>query len=155
MNILFRFKILLWILLFPIIINAQATLKVTVLSVQTLNNVDCDGLFLGNSDFVWEFTATDNSLGFTNNNPALFGIYNFNYGYKNNDNGPYSLVAPNGNFNPSNGKFFEHDYICPTDVPSAINLAWEAYENDDAGNYDILGCHNFLHHHFHKLPTRD
>ncbi len=139
MNILFRFKILFWILLFPIIINAQATLRVTVLSVQTLNNVDCDGLFLGNSDFVWEFTATDNSLGLTNNNPALFGIYNFNYGYKNNDNGPYSLVAPNGNFNPSNGKFFEHDYICPTDVPSAINLAWEAYENDDAGNYDILG----------------
>ena len=54
---------------------AQATIEVKVLSVQTLSNVDCDGLFLGNSDFVWEVTGTDNTLGLTNNNPALFGIF--------------------------------------------------------------------------------
>ena len=118
---------------------AQATIKVRVVSVQTLNNVDCDGLFLGNSDFVWEFTATDNTIGLTNNNPALFGIFNFNYGYKNNDNGPYTMSSPNGGFSPNDGLFFDREYICVTDVPTLINLAWEAYENDDAGNYDILG----------------
>ena len=118
---------------------AQATIKVKVVSVQTMNNVDCDGLFLGNSDFVWEFTATDNTIGLTNNNPALFGIFNFNYGYKNNDNGPYTMSSPNGGFSPNNGLFFDREYICVTDVPTLINLAWEAYENDDAGNYDILG----------------
>lgn len=35
--------------------------------------------------------------------------------------------------------FFNRDYICPIDVPTSINLAWEAYENDDAGPYDVVG----------------
>ena len=118
---------------------AQATIEVKVLSVQTLSNVDCDGLFLGNSDFVWEFTGTDNTLGLTNNNPALFGIFGFNYGYKNNNNGPYTMSTPGGTFSPNNGLFFNHNYLCVNDVPSSINLAWEAYENDDVGNYDVLG----------------
>jgi hypothetical protein len=74
------FSFLAVLLLFNQYFFAQATIKVKVVSVQTLNNVDCDGLFLGNSDFVWEFTATDNTIGLTNNNPALFGIFNFNYG---------------------------------------------------------------------------
>ncbi len=77
---------------------SQATIRVTVVSVQSLNYADCDGLFFGNSDFVWEFTATDNTIGYSNNNPALFGIFNFNYGYKNNDNGPYTMSSPNGGF---------------------------------------------------------
>jgi len=119
--------------------SAQATIEVKVLSVQTLSNVDCDGLFLGNSDFVWEFTGTDNTLGLTNNNPALFGIFGFNYGYKNNNNGPYTMSTPGGTFSPNNGLFFSHNYLCVNDVPSSINLAWEAYENDDVGNYDVLG----------------
>jgi len=121
---------------------SQATIQVTVVSVQTLNNVDCDGLFLGNSDFVWEFTATDNTIGYSNNNPALFGIFNFNYAYKNNDNGPYIMTSPNGGFSPNNGLFFNRDYLCATTVPSVINLAWEAYENDDIGNYDVLGLND-------------
>jgi gliding motility-associated-like protein len=121
---------------------SQATIRVTVLSVQVGIFQDCDGLFFGNSDFVWEFTGTDNTVGYSNNNPALFGIFGFNYAYKNNDNGPYTMSTPNGNFSPSNGLFFDHDYLCPTNVPTTINLAWEAYENDDVGNYDVLGLND-------------
>lgn len=116
----------------------QATIRVTVLSVQTGIYQDCDGLFTGNSDFVWEFTATDNTVGYSNNNPALFGIFGFNYAYKNNDNGPYTMFSPGGTFSPNNGLFFDHDYLCPTNVPSSISLAWEAYDNDEPGNYAVL-----------------
>ena len=133
-------QLLLYALLWaPTLLFSQATIQVKVLSVQTLSNVDCDGIFLGNSDFVWEFTGTDNTLGLTNNNPALFGIFGFNYAYKNNDNGPYTMTSPGGTFSPNNGLFFNHNYLCVNDVPTTINLAWEAYENDDAGNYDVLG----------------
>ena len=132
-------NLLLAIIILPFIGFSQAIIQVKVLSVQTLANVDCDGLFLGNSDFVWEFTGTDNTLGLTNNNPALFGIFGFNYGYKNNDNGAYTMTTPGGTFSPNNGLFFNHNYLCVNDVPTSINLAWEAYENDDAGNYDVLG----------------
>ena len=121
---------------------SQSIVRVKVVSVQTLNNADCDAdiLFItNNSDFVWEFTATDNTLGYTNNNPALFGVFDFNYANFNGNNGPYTIATPNGGFSPSNGLFFDHQYICPSDVPTVVNLAWEAYENDDAGNYDILG----------------
>jgi gliding motility-associated-like protein len=132
-------NLLLAIIILPFIGFSQAIIQVKVLSVQTLANVDCDGLFLGNSDFVWEFTGTDNTLGLTNNNPALFGIFGFNYGYKNNDNGAYTMTTPGGTFSPNSGLFFNHNYLCVNDVPTSINLAWEAYENDDAGNYDVLG----------------
>ena len=120
----------------------QATIRVTVLSVQTGIYQDCDGFFSGNSDYVWEFTGTDNSVGYSNNNPALFGIFGFNYAYKNNDNGPYTMTSPGGTFSPNSGLFFDHDYLCPTNVPTQINLSWEAYDNDDVGNYDILGLND-------------
>ena len=58
-------------------IYSQAVIKVSVTSVQVSNNEDCDGWLLGDSDFVWEYTATDNTIGYTNNNPALFGVFNF------------------------------------------------------------------------------
>jgi gliding motility-associated-like protein len=110
---------------------SQATIKVTVTSVQTSSSVDCDGFLLGDSDFVWEYTATDNTLGYSNNNPALFGVYNFNYSNVPTGNGPINFAA--------NSLFFDRQYICPSDVPSVINLAWEAYENDDLTNYAIIG----------------
>ncbi|MFM1810688.1 MAG: hypothetical protein RLZZ382_1913, partial [Bacteroidota bacterium] len=121
---------------------SQATIRVTVLSVQVGIFQDCDGFFSGNSDFVWEFTGTDNTVVYSNNNPALFGIFGFNYAYKNNDNGPYTMSTPSGNFSPSNGLFFDHDYICPTIVQTTINLAWEAYENEDFVNFDVLGLND-------------
>ena len=112
---------------------SQATIKVTVTSVQTAASVDCDNLFFdvtGASDFVWEYTATDNTLGYTNNNPALFGIFDFNY-TNTTGNGPINLAV--------NSVFFDRQYVCPLDVPTTINLAWEAYENDDVTNYAIIG----------------
>ena len=109
---------------------SQATIKVTTTSVQTSGSVDCDGFLQGDSDFVWEYTATDNTLGYSNNNPALFGVFDFNY-TNTSGNGPINF--------PANALFFDRQYICPSDVPSVINLAWEAYENDDAGNYDVFG----------------
>ncbi len=120
----------------------QAIVRVRVLSVQTLNNVDCDGFLSGNSDFVWEFIGTDNTLGFSNNNPsALGGLFgDFNHAFKNDNNGPFTLIAPSGDFNPNSGLFFDHQYVCATDVPSQINLEWRAYENDDLFfNYNLLG----------------
>ncbi|NBU46188.1 MAG: hypothetical protein EBS34_01860 [Flavobacteriales bacterium] len=121
------------ILLSTFLSFSQATIKITVTSVQTSSSVDCDNLLFdvtGQSDFVWEYTATDNTLGYSNNSPALFGIYNFNY-TNTSGNGPINFAA--------NALFFDRQYICPSDVPTSINLAWEAYENDDAGNYDIVG----------------
>lgn len=118
---------------------SQATINVRVVSVAVLNNVDCDGIFTGDSDFVWEFIATDNTLAYSNNSPVLFGVMgDFNYAYQNGNNGPYTMVAPGGGFSPSNGLFFSHDYVCPTDVPTQININWRAYENDDVLNYSLL-----------------
>ncbi len=112
--------------------SAQATINVRVISVQVLNNVDCDGFLSGDSDFAWEFLATDNTLGNSNNNPVLFGILgDFNYAYQNGNNGPYTMTAPGGGFSPSNGLYFSHDYVCPTDVPTNIVIDWRGYENDD------------------------
>lgn len=111
---------------------SQATINVRVISVQAHNSVDCDGFLTGDSDFVWEFLATDNSLGNSNNNPVLFGVLgDFNFAYQNGNNGPYTMVAPGGGFSPSNGLYFSHDYVCPTDVPTNISIDWRAYENDD------------------------
>ena len=113
---------------------SQATIKVTVTSVQTASSVDCDGILQGNSDFVWEFTATDNIVGFTNNNPSTligFPVFDFNHINFDNSNGPYT--------NNVNSMFFEHQYICSDDVPPSINLEWEAYENDDVNSFDFLG----------------
>ena len=94
---------------------SQAIIKVTVVSVQTGSNEDCDGFLQGESDFVWEYTATDNTIGYTNNNPALFGVYDFNYTNIDNDNGPYNTTV--------NALFFDRAYVCPDDVPTSINWA--------------------------------
>ncbi len=117
----------------------QATINVRVVSVNVTGNVDCDGFFTGDSDFVWEFIATDNTLGYSNNNPVLFGVLgDFNYAYNNGNNGPYTMTAPGGGFSPSSGLFFSHDYTCPTDVPTTIDIDWRAYENDDILNYSLI-----------------
>ncbi len=117
----------------------QATINVRVVSVQVTTNQDCDGFLSGDSDFVWEFIATDNTLGNSNNNPVLFGVLgDFNYAYRNGDNGPYTMSAPGGGFSPTNGIYFSHDYVCPTDVPTQIDIDWRAYENDDIFNYSLV-----------------
>ena len=128
------------LLLFSFKSFGQATINVRVLSVEVTGNVDCDGFLLGQSDFVWEFLATDNTLGYSNNNPVLFGLLgDFNYYYQNGNNGPYVVNAPGGGFSPNSGLYFTHDYVCSADVPTQITIDWRAYENDDVFNYSLLG----------------
>ena len=128
------------VLFFSTFSFGQATINVSVLSVEVTQNQDCDGFFTGDSDFVWEFLATDNTLGYTNNNPVLFGLLgDFNYAYQNGNNGPYVMNAPGAGFSPNSGTFFTHDYVCLSDVPTQITIDWRAYENDEATNYSLLG----------------
>jgi gliding motility-associated-like protein len=111
---------------------SQARIQVRVTTVQVLNNVDCDGFLTGNSDFVVEYIATDNTLGNSNNNPVLFGFLgDFNHTFNNGNNGPWTL---NPNFT-----FFDYEYVCPTDVPTNIRIDWQGYENDAPTNYDLTG----------------
>lgn len=120
--------------LFCLNVFSQANIKVKVLSVAVTGTVDCDGFFGGNSDFVFEYSAIDNTLELVNNNPAAFGLTgDFNFSYKNDDNGPWSLVV--------NSVFFDHDYLCPTDVPDSIYINWQGYENDAPFgiNWDLFG----------------
>ena len=118
----------------------QATINVRVLSVEVTGNVDCDGFLSGDSDFVWEFLATDNTLGYSNNNPVLFGLLgDFNYAYQNGNNGPYVMNSPGGGFSPNSGTYFTHDYVCANDVPTSMTIDWRAYENDEATNYSLFG----------------
>ncbi|MFN3916132.1 MAG: T9SS type A sorting domain-containing protein [Flavobacteriales bacterium] len=119
--------------------QAQYSVQVKVVSVETLNNVDCDGWPLGDSDFVFEFLALDNTVGNTNNNPSFSGIMGAcNYAYKNEDNGPYTLSTPSGAFDPNDGLFFNHNYQC-SQVPTQIIFRWRAYENDAITNYSAGG----------------
>ena len=120
----------------------QATINVSVLSVEVTQNQDCDGFFTGDSDFAWEFLATDNTLGYSNNNPVLFGLLgDFNYAYQNGNNGPYVMNAPGAGFSPNSGTYFSHDYVCLSDVPTQMTIDWRAYENDDPlFNYDLFGA---------------
>lgn len=137
---LLRMSIAVCLFLIGVIAYGQATINVRVLSVQVNSNVDCDGFLSGDSDFVWEFVATDNTLGYSNNNPVLFGLLgDFNYAFKNGDNGPYVMTAPGGGFSPNSGLYFAHDYVCASDIPTQINIAWRAYENDELTNYSLLG----------------
>ncbi len=115
---------------------SQANIKVRVLSVAVSGNVDCDSGFLGigntDSDYAFEYVATDNTIGQTNNNPTALGLTgDFNFSFKNDDNGPWVLNE--------NAIFFDHDYNCPTDVPDTIFISWQGYENDAITNWDLLG----------------
>ena len=121
-------------------VDAQAIVRVRVMSVSTGGNHDCDGFLLGDSDFVWEYIATDNTIGRTNNNPVFGGFLgDFNFAHRNGNNGPYTINSPNGAFNPNNDAlFFEHEYVCSADVPTSMNFDWRAYENDDVANYSLF-----------------
>lgn len=114
---------------------SQANIKVTVLGVSAANTFNCDG-GADNSDFVFEYTASDNSpFSYSNNSPVPGSIGMCNYVEINEDNGPYisSPTSPgNAVFVPANGVFFDHTYNCKQELPTAIVIKWAAYENDDA-----------------------
>lgn len=120
--------------------EAQAIVQVRVNRAEVLNNNDCDGLFLGDSDFVMEYTATANTLGYTNNNPStcLLVGQGSNIVFRNGNNGGWNMTPGGnpGNFDPSNGVFFNHQTVC---VPTQIIIDWEGYENDNACDFDLGG----------------
>lgn len=121
------------------LLQAQARIKVRVMSVETTQNEDCDGFLFGDSDFMWEYIATDNTIGKTNNNGnfitgGAFGTFGSptNFALVGGENGPYVENTPNGGiFDPTDGEFFDHEYVCPSDVPTQINFDWAAYEADE------------------------
>lgn len=114
---------------------AQLNIQVRVEKIAVLNTVDCDAGASDNSDFLFEYKATDNSpSSFSNNAPVAGSIGMCNYAYVNENNGPYAIFTSTPGlavFSPTNGVFFNRSYNCIQDVPTAINLVWCAYENDD------------------------
>lgn len=128
-------KYLFTVLLFSVIYtaNAQLNVKVTAKTIAVLNNVDCDGFGLGDSDFLFEFNATDNStFNYGNNNPVAGILGQSNFAFVPENNGPFSFSSPNAVFTPTNGVFFNRSYNCVSDFPSSISISALAYENDDA-----------------------
>ena len=119
-------------------VSSQAYIEVRLVSVSVGSNIDCDGFLLGSSDFAFEYEASDNTLGYSNNNPVAFGLTGgFNFQNNNNNNGPW-------NSSP-NDLFFNHLYACPSDIPSQINISWQAYENDDLFfDWDLTGAFSDL-----------
>ncbi len=122
-------------------VSAQGRVQITVSQVEVTQNVDCDGVFLGDSDFVWE-VKVDDGVGNSNNNPSVPNLVgalggNSNHFYQNGNNGPYlgTPASPNGiDFNPPTGLIFDQEYAC-TPLPSSITVEWEGYENDSPTNY--------------------
>jgi len=114
---------------------SQLNVKVQVEKIAVLNNVDCDGTS-DDSDFLFEYKATDNSpSNFSNNAPVPGSIGMCNYAYVNENNGPFAIYTATPGlavFSPTNGVFFNRNYNCIQDIPTNLNLVWRGYENDDA-----------------------
>lgn len=128
-------KYLFTVLLFSLIylVNAQLNIKVTAKTIAVLNNVDCDGFGAGNSDFLFEFNATDNStFNYGNSNPVTGILGQSNFAFVPENNGPFSISSPNVVFTPTNAVFFDRSYNCVSDFPSSIAISALAYENDAA-----------------------
>lgn len=128
-------KYLFTVLLLSVIylVNAQLNVKVTAKTIAVLNNVDCDGMMSGDSDFLFEFNATDNStFNYGNNNPITGILGQSNFAFVPENNGPFSISSPNVVFTPTNAVFFDRSYNCVSDFPSSIIISALAYENDDA-----------------------
>jgi len=114
---------------------SQLNVKVQVEKIAVLSNVDCDGTS-DDSDFLFEYKATDNSpSSFSNNAPVAGSIGMCNFAYVNENNGPFAIYTATPGlavFSPTNGVFFNRNYNCIQDIPTNINLVWRGYENDDA-----------------------
>lgn len=114
---------------------SQLNVKVQVEKIAVLTNADCDGTS-DDSDFLFEYKATDNSpSNFSNNAPVAGSIGMCNYAYVNENNGPFAIYTATPGlavFSPTNGVFFNRNYNCIQDIPTNLNLVWRGYENDDA-----------------------
>lgn len=113
---------------------SQLNVKVQVEKIAVLTTADCDGTS-DDSDFLFEYKATDNSpSSFSNNAPVAGSIGMCNYAYVNENNGPFAIYTATPGlavFSPTNGVFFNRSYNCIQDIPTNINLVWRGYENDD------------------------
>lgn len=128
----------------------QARIQVRVTSVTAAVSLDCDNFpFTGDSEFMWEFIGTDNTLGRSNNNSGVvtngaFGFLGLETNFvldDNSNNGPITINSPSPLYNPNNGLFFDHDYVCPSDIPTQINFDWAGLEADYlpfTGNFPVL-----------------
>lgn len=116
---------------------SQLNVKVQVEKIAVLSNVDCDGTS-DDSDFLFEYKATDNSpSNFSNNAPVAGSIGMCNYAYVTENNGPFAIYTATPGlavFSPTNGVFFNRSYNCIQDIPTNLNLVWRGYENDDAAS---------------------
>jgi hypothetical protein len=111
---------------------SQVTIQVKLQSVSVLGNVDCDGFLGGDSDFGFEYRATDNSPAANTNNNSVTGLIgSCNYAIVNGNNGPYVFNSPNAVFSPTTGVFFNHTYFCKSALPTQLTLTSLAYESDD------------------------
>ena len=123
------------VLIFTGSLFSQVTVKVSVEKISVLSNADCDAGASDNSDFLFEFKATDNSSAAnSNNSPVAGSIGMCNYAVVNENNGPFAIFTATPGlavFSPSTGVFFNRSYNCIHDVPSAITIVWRGYENDD------------------------
>lgn len=130
-------KLFIFLTLFFLVNNAfsQLTLKVQVENIRVLGSVDCDAGAGDNSDFVFEFKATDNTpFANSNNAPVLGSIGMCNYAFVSENNGPFNIIPslPGAAvFSPTTGVFFDRSYPCKKDIPSVITINWRGYENDD------------------------
>ena len=114
---------------------AQLNIRVQVEKIAVLSASDCDAGGADNSDFLFEFKATDNSPSvFSNNSPVAGSIGMCNYAVVNENNGPFAIYTATPGlavFSPTNGVFFNRSYNCINDIPTAITIVWRGYENDD------------------------
>ncbi len=122
---------LLLLFVLSIKLSSQVTIQVNLKSISTVSNSDCDAS-AGDSDFGFEFRATDNSIvAKTNNNPINGLIGACNYAIINENNGPSIFSSPNAVFSPTTGIFFNHTYFCQSALPTQMTITTMAYENDD------------------------
>jgi len=122
---------LLLLFVLSIKLSSQVTIQVNLKSISTVSNSDCDAS-AGDSDFGFEFRATDNSIvAKTNNNPINGLIGACNYAIINENNGPFIFSSPNAVFSPTTGIFFNHTYFCQSALPTQMTITTMAYENDD------------------------
>lgn len=115
--------------------KGQVTITVKVKSVGVTSTVDCDGTFSGDSDFLFEFKAEDNSpSAFSNNSPVAGSIGMCDYVIVNGSNGPFNYTPASPGpavFSTASGLFFDRSYNCINELPTTLTLTWRAYENDD------------------------
>lgn len=113
-------------------VSSQVTVQVKLKSISTTTLIDCDAIAADDSDFAFEYRATDNSSAAkTNNNPVTGLIGSCNYAVVNGNNGPFNFSSPDAIFTPTTGIFFNHTYFCQSALPTQITLTTIAYENDD------------------------